>query len=1049
MRIVIDLQACQNADSGKTDYLLALVNHMIRSRAGRDIVIAFSNQFPSRIEMLRAALAPLLPIERLLVCDTPAPDGTLRMQQTIELIRNNFFASLGADLVFAPGLFDHAADTVGTISNRPRHFAMAISVSSPAVLDEPHGATPARAASHERQQASLQGADLLLAGSPQVAALLNEAFGSTRIISFQAAPEIAAQEIWTALDRLLAGRSVPLLPTGRPRLAYVSPLPPERSGIADYSAEVIAQLEQYYDIHLIVPDGHAGTTGIAARFPMHDIAWFDANARSFSRLIYHFGNSNVHWHMFAMLQRHPGIVVLHDFFLSNVIDNLDRFGGVPNAFREALFYSHGYTAMAEHRLIGHNDTIWKYPANKLVLDNATGVIVHSEFSIELAEKFYGPGSAAHWRTLPLLRGEPTSTDTSIDGREAARAALGLGADEFLICSFGMLGSTKLNAELLEAFSALQPHPGRRYRLAYVGGEDRTEYGAAHEARILASGRGDAIIITGFVSAEQYRTYLQAADIAVQLRGMTRGETSASVLDCLLYGIATIVNANGSNAVLPPQLVYMLPDRFDQQQLNDALACLCLDDAERARLAASGKDHVREHHAPEVVGRQYAEAIEAFALRSPHAHYRELIRSMREIGAPSNPLHYELVAAAKAIAANQPPVLPRQLFVDISAVVQSDLKTGIQRVVRSILLSLIKNPPPGYRIEPVYGDGGNRRYRYARRFTLDMLGVTGIDTEDAPIEHRPGDVFLGLDLVANITAQNRQLLEDMRHHGIRIFFVVYDILPLLMPNAFPHGTEMYFREYVEVVGRVADGLVCISRAVADELTDWLGTHAAPRASALEIGYFHLGADISSSAPSTGLPENAQEVIDAIARRPTLLMVGTVEPRKGHEQALAAFDLLWSQNIDVNLVIVGKPGWMVDSLLQRLQTHPQLHRRLFWLNGASDEMLTRLYESCSALLAASVGEGFGLPLIEAAQHRLPIVARNLPVFREVSGDHASYFEGMEASDLANALQEWLGLFAAGTAPLSTDMPWLTWSDSAAELLDTVIGTRCYRQLSGTLS
>jgi glycosyltransferase involved in cell wall biosynthesis len=745
-----------------------------------------------------------------------------------------------------------------------------------------------------------------------------------------------------------------------------------------------------------------------------------------------------------MLQRHPGIVVLHDFFLSNVIDNLDRFGGAPNALREALFHSHGYTGLSDQIQLGHNEAIWKYPANKAVLDHATGVIVHSPFAVELAETFYGQGSTGHWRTMPLLRGVPDG----LSGRTSARAQLGLHDDELLICSFGMLGSTKLNNELLDAFLAL-PAGGRRCRLVYVGGEDTTEYGKAFEARVRASERGDAIAITGFVTAELYSTYLQAADIAVQLRGMTRGETSASVLDCLLYDVATIVNANGSNAALPRDIVCMLPDRFTQPELNTALALLCANDAERQRYALAGGEHVRRYHAPEPVGLQFAEAIETFTQRSTHAHYQALLRGMREIGAPFDPRHHELVAAAKAIAANQPPVSPRQLFVDISAVAQSDLKTGIQRVVRSILLALIKNPPPGYRIEPVYGDGGNRRYRYARQFTLAMLGISGMEVEDAPIEHRAGDVFLGLDLVANITAQNQAVLEDMRNHGIQVFFVVYDILPLLLPSAFPYGTEGYFREFIEVIARVSDGIVCISRAVADELLEWIGVHVAPRASTLEVGYFHLGADISSSAPSTGLPDNAAQVMAAIAQSPTLLMVGTVEPRKGHEQALAAFELLWSQGVDVNLVIVGKPGWMVDSLIKRLENHPHLHRRLFWLSGASDEMLTKLYDSCSALLAASIGEGFGLPLIEAAQHGLPIVARNLPVFREVSGEHAFYFEGMQAEDLAEALRAWLALFGTGQAPQSAQMPWLTWADSAQQLLSSVISAQRYRNLPGIIS
>jgi glycosyltransferase involved in cell wall biosynthesis len=167
-----------------------------------------------------------------------------------------------------------------------------------------------------------------------------------------------------------------------------------------------------------------------------------------------------------------------------------------------------------------------------------------------------------------------------------------------------------------------------------------------------------------------------------------------------------------------------------------------------------------------------------------------------------------------------------------------------------------------------------------------------------------------------------------------------------------------------------------------------------------------------------------------------MVGTVEPRKGHALALEAFEALWSAGQRVNLVIVGKQGWMVDALAHRLRQHHEQGKRLFWLEAVSDEYLEKLYASANCLIAASEGEGFGLPLIEGAMHGLPILATDLPVFREVAGAHASYFEG-KASSLAAAIREWLELFGRQEHPRSDAMPYLTWRESAdafkAALLD----------------
>ncbi|WP_370457271.1 glycosyltransferase [Herbaspirillum sp. SJZ107] len=94
------------------------------------------------------------------------------------------------------------------------------------------------------------------------------------------------------------------------------------------------------------------------------------------------------------------------------------------------------------------------------------------------------------------------------------------------------------------------------------------------------------------------------------------------------------------------------------------------------------------------------------------------------------------------------------------------------------------------------------------------------------------------------------------------------------------------------------------------------------------------------------------------------------------------------------------------------------------------------------AASEGEGFGLPLIEAARHGIPIVARGLPVFREVAGDHAHYFEGRDAGDLARALAEWLALWRAGEAPSSAGMPCLDWNASARQAMEAIVGGKWYR-------
>ena len=121
------------------------------------------------------------------------------------------------------------------------------------------------------------------------------------------------------------------------------------------------------------------------------------------------------------------------------------------------------------------------------------------------------------------------------------------------------------------------------------------------------------------------------------------------------------------------------------------------------------------------------------------------------------------------------------------------------------------------------------------------------------------------------------------------------------------------------------LLCISESVANEVRAWLTQNPPRRHHFPNISSFHLGADVENSAPSQGMPSEAASVLKTLKSRPSFLTVGTLEPRKGHRQTLAAFELLWAQQIDVNLVFVGKKGWMVDDLASLINDHAELGKR----------------------------------------------------------------------------------------------------------------------------
>ena len=186
---------------------------------------------------------------------------------------------------------------------------------------------------------------------------------------------------------------------------------------------------------------------------------------------------------------------------------------------------------------------------------------------------------------------------------------------------------------------------------------------------------------------------------------------------------------------------------------------------------------------------------------------------------------------------------------------------------------------------------------------------------------------------------------------------------------------------------------------------------------------------------------RSMLGQLRARPSFLMVGTIEPRKGYLQTIEAFSQLWNDGNDVSLVIVGREGWKdlsddmrrdIPTTIDRLRTHPELNKRLFWLEGISDEYLEKIYAASTCLIAASYGEGFGLPLIEAAQHKLPIIARDIPVFREVAGEFAWYFEGNDPVKLKDAIAGWMDMQINKGAPQSRNIPILSWAQSAEQLI-----------------
>jgi glycosyltransferase involved in cell wall biosynthesis len=388
---------------------------------------------------------------------------------------------------------------------------------------------------------------------------------------------------------------------------------------------------------------------------------------------------------------------------------------------------------------------------------------------------------------------------------------------------------------------------------------------------------------------------------------------------------------------------------------------------------------------------------------------------------------------------------KQLFIDVSQIARSDYKTGIQRVVRSLVLQFIECGIEDYRVEPVWlvSSPGGWHYRYARHWTTRIIGYQEDLLDDACIDPDKDDILLVADLTGGyfVEAERYGVYEQLEKKGVVLAGIVYDILPIQMPHCFPPGTKDTHEHWLQSISARARTLICISKAVADETIEWLSRNQLSKPADQTVTWFHLGADLENSAPSAGFPSEMQTLENTLANNISFLMVGTIEPRKGHQQALEAFQLLHDDNHNVCLIIVGKKGWMVDSLSGQITRAEESDKRIYWFENASDEFLEWLYQHCDCLLAASEGEGFGLPLIEAALHGMPLLARDIPVFREVAGNAAEYFTAKDAADLAGAILSWRNLKEEERHPQSSGLDYINWEQSAKQLIQA-LGLRTTR-------
>lgn len=380
---------------------------------------------------------------------------------------------------------------------------------------------------------------------------------------------------------------------------------------------------------------------------------------------------------------------------------------------------------------------------------------------------------------------------------------------------------------------------------------------------------------------------------------------------------------------------------------------------------------------------------------------------------------------------------RRIYIDTSSVVLLNHVTGIQRVTNALIVNIKKLLGDDKNIEvvAVYSNP-NTPVFLKSKFNGTKYVECPKRTNNDVVQFYDGDILLMPDLHPNNVVSKKNMLKELCDRGVKVITVLYDIIPIQYPET---CTNLQFvKEFEQYLRAIANfsGVITDSKTVLDLYESWCKDNGIDFPPYFSKNYVYLGSDIENANQTTGLPDGYKEILSKMDKTPTILMVGTLEPRKKHDLVLHAFDELWKQKKDFNLIFVGRFGWNLGGFEMELVKHAEKGKHFFWLEGISDEYLNLIYNHATGVIVASLQEGYGLPIIEAARYGKPLLLRDIPVFREIAGENACYFEGNDPKKLSQDIELWVEKIHDHSAPKSTSIKALTWEECARQVLTKII-------------
>jgi len=386
------------------------------------------------------------------------------------------------------------------------------------------------------------------------------------------------------------------------KIAYFSPLNPVKTGISDYSEELLPHLARHFEIDIYIAPGYQPENpDLSAQFRIRPFDLESFRPETYSAIVYHMGNYyEGHAYIYEALKRYPGIVVLHDYALQGFYAERYAATGNFSQYRDLLVrsYSEKGEEIASEIRMGRPTPIWEsaeafdHPLNEEIAACAQALIVHSDFiRIRLQARSDKPVFK-----IPHHGHRLHSFDAA-----AIRARLGIEDDQLLILSAGYVNKNKRYDRIL---AALLDIPDMRFRYV-IAGEDRGQL-----LRNYVSGHDPRVKILGRLTLPELEGVISASDICINLRFPTMGESSGSLIRMMGYGKPVLVTDFGSYAEFPDHCVLKVEADADEVEIIKRFVRELARDADfRTSLGREARAFVEREYSLEKCAGAYARVLQ--------------------------------------------------------------------------------------------------------------------------------------------------------------------------------------------------------------------------------------------------------------------------------------------------------------------------------------------------------------------------------------------------------------------------------------------------------